>query len=111
MSVETTMQGKWCLLVEEEPYHPEGRTVLTFRNGLVVDGDGAISPYHINGNTLTTLIGQDVTLSTNPGGPDTKGVAADLAISEERVQAIVTTSFDDGSDDLIEYAILVREAE
>ena len=59
MSIEETLQGKWCLLVEEEPYSTEGRTLLEFRNGSFVDNDGVESPYRVDGNASLPRTGRD----------------------------------------------------
>ena len=109
MSIEQTLQGKWCLLVEEEPYSTEGRTVLIFRDGMMMDSDGVISPLHVQGETVTAQLDDNVLLTINPGDAETRQAPADLPADADRVQAIVTTSFDDGSDELVEYALLCRE--
>lgn len=109
MSIEETMQGKWCLLVEEEPYSTEGRTLIEFRDGSLIDADGVENPYRIEGNTLVAPLADQVTLTVNPPDVETATLPLDLPAETARAQAIVTTSFGDGSDDLVEYAVLVRE--
>ena len=111
MSIEQTMQGKWCLLVEEEPYRDEGRTLIEFRDGAIVDNDGVKSAYRVDGNTLIAPLGDQVTLAVNPGDTEMRAPANGLPADADTVQANVTTSFDDGSDDLVEYALLIRETD
>lgn len=110
MSIEQAMQGKWCLLVEEEPYRDEGRTVIEFRDGVLVGSDGVANTYHVAGNTITAQLADQYTITVNPGDPETGTVAPEVAPDAKTVRANVTTSFEDGSDDLVEYAMLVREA-
>lgn len=110
MSIKETLQGPWCLLVEEEPYSTEGRTVLTFRDGMMMDGDGVISPLDVDGETVTTRLADNVRLTINPGDVEMRMPPASLPADVERIHALVTTSFDDDSDDLVEYALLCREA-
>lgn len=107
--IEQTLQGKWCLLVEEEPYSTEGRTLIEFRDGAIVNEDGVRTAYRIEGNTIVAPLADQVTLTVNPGDAEIHRVADDIPADVDQVPAIVTTSFDDGSDDLIEYATLCRE--
>lgn len=105
------MQGKWCLLVEEQTYREEGRTLLEFRDGVMIDGDGAETPYQVVGNSIRAQLADQVTIEINPGDIETGAPGRDLADDVGNVQANVTTSFGDGSDDMVEYASLIRETD
>ncbi|MDB5709577.1 MAG: hypothetical protein JWL96_1647 [Sphingomonas bacterium] len=111
MSIKQAIQGKWCLLIEEEPYSTEGRTLLIFRDGLLLNGDGVIGPYSVHAETLTVELADRVRLAVNPGDPETDLPASTVPSGATRLPAIVTTSFDDGSDDLLEYATLIRQTD
>lgn len=109
MAIDEIIQGQWCLVAEMEPYSTEGRTLLTFRNGLLLDGDGMITPYRVYGETVAAELADGVTLTVNPDDPETKTPAGAIAVGATRLPATVRTSFEDDSDDLLEYAELVRE--
>jgi len=111
MSIEETLQGKWCLLIEEEPYSTEGRTLLEFRNGSIVDNDGVKNPYRVDGNTLPVGLGDCVTLTVNTEDPETDLPAFPVPVSATRLPAIVTTSYDDGSANRVEFGTLLRQVD
>lgn len=110
MPIADTIKGKWCLLVEEEPYSTEGRTLLNFGDGMLVDHDGEVDRYRVDGETVSVWLAENVELVINPPDVETRTPAADIPADAERLFGIVRTSFDDGSDDLVEYATLVRSA-
>lgn len=109
MSVEQALQGRWRLLFEKEPYFTEGRTFLEFRDDRLFGSDGLLSPVLVDGNTLSAQLADNVTLIANPDDAETGVAAFTLPSGIARVPALVRTSFDDGSDDLVEYATLVRQ--
>lgn len=111
MSVGQALQGKWCLLIEQEPYSTEGRTLLEFRDDRLFGSDGLLSRVHVDGNTLTAALADNVTLIANPDDAETGVAAFTLPSGIARVPALVRTCFDDGSDDLVEYATLVRQTD
>ncbi len=90
------------------PYAPDAPDPLSFQNGMVSDEDGQIGSYRIEGDTVLAPLGDNVELVINPGNSETDVEAPALAEGAVSLQANLRTSFDDGSDDLIEYATLTR---
>jgi hypothetical protein len=87
MPIDEVMQGRWCLLVEEEPYSTDSRTIIEFRGGRILGEDGVASPYYSNGNTIFAPLGEQVALTVNPGDGETGTTAPELANDAATVQA------------------------
>lgn len=68
-----------------------------------------ITPYRLCGETVTAELADGVTLTVNPDDSETKTPAGVVVTGVTRLPATVRTSFEDDSDDLLEFAELVRE--
>ena len=108
MTTESVLTGNWSLTIEKSPYAPDAPDLLSFRDGMVSDVDGQIGSYRIEGNTVFAPLGDNVELVINPGNSETDEEAPALPEGAVSLQANLRTSFNDGSDDLIEYATLAR---
>ena len=108
MTTESVIVGHWSLLIAESLYVSDRPDVLSFRDGLVSNETGQIGPYRIEGNTVFAPVCNNVELVINPGNSETGVEGPLLADGAVSVPANLRTSFNDGSDDLIEYVTLAR---